>query len=65
MMHSFVKTFVCCLNSFKGFPGGSVGKESTCDIGDPGLIPWLGIFFHVEILPVTEYFLPYWKKCDF
>ena len=25
-----------------GFPGGSVGKESTCNAGDPGLIPWLG-----------------------
>ena len=25
-----------------GFPGGSVGKESTCDAGDAGLIPGLG-----------------------
>ena len=24
-----------------GFPGGSVGKESTCNAGDPGLIPGL------------------------
>ena len=24
------------------FPGGSAGKESTCDAGDPGLIPGLG-----------------------
>ena len=23
----------------KGFPGGSDGKESTCNVGDPGLIP--------------------------
>ena len=22
-----------------GFPGGSDGKESTCNAGDPGLIP--------------------------
>ena len=22
-----------------GFPGGSVGKESACNAGDPGLIP--------------------------
>ena len=22
-----------------GFPGGSVGKESTCNAGDPGSIP--------------------------
>ena len=26
------------------FPGGSVGKESTCNTGDPGSIPGLGRF---------------------
>ena len=26
----------------KGFPDSSVGKESTCNVGDPGLIPRLG-----------------------
>ena len=26
----------------KVFPGGSVGKESTCNAGDAGLIPGLG-----------------------
>ena len=25
--------------SVKGFPGSSVGKESACSAGDPGLIP--------------------------
>ena len=25
-----------------GFPGGSAGKESTCNTGDPGLIPGSG-----------------------
>ena len=25
-----------------GFPGDSDGKESTCNAGDPGLIPGLG-----------------------
>ena len=25
-----------------GFPGGSDGKESTCNVGDLGLIPELG-----------------------
>ena len=25
-----------------GFPGGSDGKESACNAGDPGLIPGLG-----------------------
>ena len=27
---------------FTGFPGGSDGKESTCDAGDLGSIPGLG-----------------------
>ena len=26
----------------KGFPGGLDGKESACNVGDPGLIPKLG-----------------------
>ena len=25
-----------------GFPGSSAGKESTCNAGDPGLIPGTG-----------------------
>ena len=28
---------------FRGFPGGSDGKESACKVGDPDLIPELGI----------------------
>ena len=27
---------------FLGFPGGSAGKESTCNVGDAGSIPGLG-----------------------
>ena len=27
---------------FLGFPGGSVGKESACNAGDPSLIPRWG-----------------------
>ena len=27
-----------------GFPGSSASKESACNVGDPGLIPWLGSF---------------------
>ena len=27
-----------------GFPGGSAGNESTCNVGDLGLIPGLGRF---------------------
>ena len=31
-------------NRYKDFPGGSPGKESTCNVGDLGLIPGLGRF---------------------
>ena len=27
---------------YVGFPGGSAGKESACNVGDLGLIPGLG-----------------------
>ena len=27
-----------------GFPCGSAGKDSICNVGDLGLIPWLGRF---------------------
>ena len=37
----WVKIFVQCISD-KGFPGGSVGKESTCDAGDLGSIPGSG-----------------------
>ena len=30
------------IKSTLGFPSGSVGKESACNVGDLGLIPWLG-----------------------
>ena len=32
-----------------GFPGGSAGKESACNAGDPGFIPGLGRFTGEEI----------------
>ena len=28
--------------AYVGFPGSSAGKESTCNAGDPGLIPGSG-----------------------
>ena len=31
-----------CIYIYIGFPGSSVGKESTCNAGDPGSIPGLG-----------------------
>ena len=35
-----------------GFPGGSDGKESACNAGDPGSLPWVGkIPWRRELLP--------------
>ena len=36
---SHFKNSIC--TSIFGFPGGSVGKESACIVGDPGSIPWV------------------------
>ena len=33
------KGFIC---THVGFPGGSAGKESTCNVGDLGSLPGLG-----------------------
>ena len=30
--------------TYIGFPDSSVGKESACNVGDLGSIPWLGRF---------------------
>ena len=48
----------------RSFPGGSAGKESACNVGDPGLVPGLerstgkGLETHFSILawkiPWTE-----------
>ena len=32
----------CPTHGLQGFPGGSAGKESTCNVGDLDLIPGLG-----------------------
>ena len=32
----------CLIQDLKGFPGGSVVKELTCNAGDSGSIPWSG-----------------------
>ena len=36
----FVSKFICSL--FLGFPGGSDGKETACNVGDLGSTPGLG-----------------------
>ena len=41
-----------------GFPGGSDGKETTCNAGDPGLIPGSGRFPWRKKWPPTPVFLP-------
>ena len=33
-------TYCNCLTNIEGLPGSSVGKESSCKAGDPGLILW-------------------------
>ena len=38
---------------FLGFPGGSAGKESTCNVGLSGFDPWVGnIPWRRERLPI-------------
>ena len=37
----FIYMYVCVYIYIKGFPGGSVGKEFSCNAGDLGLIPGL------------------------
>ena len=41
-----------------GFPGGSDGKETTCNTGDPGPIPGSGRFPWRREWPPTPVFLP-------
>ena len=50
--------FIKALIPFIGFPCGSAGKESTCNVGDLGSIPWVGkIPWRRERLP-TPVFWP-------
>ena len=43
LSHTNANTFVLAShNSTLGFPGGLDGKESACNVGDPGSIPVLG-----------------------
>ena len=42
-MTAYISTFIkLFLGGSEGFPGGSDGKESTCNVGDLGLTPELG-----------------------
>ena len=37
-----IYTLLCVKHIHWGFPGGSDGKASACNVGDPGSIPGLG-----------------------
>ena len=42
-VHDFLLICILCMSYLnKGFPGGSAGKESACNVGDLGSIPGLG-----------------------
>jgi len=41
-----------------GFPGGSYGKESTCNAGDLGFDPWVGKIPWRRVWEPTPVFLP-------
>ena len=43
---------------FFSFPAGSVSKESTCNVGDPGLIPGSGRPFGEGTGNPLQYFCP-------
>ena len=38
----YIYIYIYIYFSGEGFPGGSAGKESACNIGEPGSIPGLG-----------------------
>ena len=40
--HSSKASILLCSAFFMGFPDGSADKESACNVGDLGSIPWLG-----------------------
>jgi len=42
--------FANTIRNLMGFPGGSDGKESSCNAGGPSLIPGLGMATHSSIL---------------
>ena len=43
---------------FLGFPGGSLGKESVCNVGDTGFDPWVGKIRWRRKWQPTSVFLP-------
>ena len=50
-----VRKLLHLTSSSEGFPDSSVGKESTCKVGDPGLIPGSGRFTEEQIGYPVQY----------
>ena len=42
ILYTYMVCFYCQAMGLLGFPGSSAGEESTCNAGDPGLIPGSG-----------------------
>ena len=42
----------------RGFPGGSAGKESSCNVGDLSSIPWFGKIPRRRVWQPAPVFLP-------
>ena len=57
-----IEVAMCCYRavyiSLQGFPGGSEGKASSCNVGDPGSIPGLGRIPWRRKWQPTPVFLP-------
>ena len=52
------------LDCYKGFPCNSAGKESACNVGDLGSIPWIGkIPWRRERLPTPVFWLENSMDC--
>ena len=52
------KTFSIKVKERKGFPGGSAGKESACNVERPGFNPWVGKMPWRRVWQYTPVFLP-------
>ena len=56
-MQILLKVFITCVNQ-RCFPSGSDGKESACNVGDPGSISGSGRFPGEGHGNPLQYFLP-------
>ena len=47
--------YLICSYLLPGFPGGSDGKESICNAGDPGSTPFFFFFYLLPVLFISPY----------